>query len=75
MLRRAILAACILPVTGALTLAVAQPWWDERREDEEWRRVEAERRHERWEEARERQQWLAEERRKREEAWDREHRR
>jgi hypothetical protein len=81
MLRRALLAALVLPATGALTAALAQPWWDERREEERWRQLEAERRreaerrHVRWEEERARQEWLAEERHREEEAWYHEHRR
>jgi hypothetical protein len=70
------LLATPLPVAAAL----AQPWWNQRAEDEKWHRYEEEQRrryeahHERWEEKREHEAWERHQRELAQREWEREHR-
>lgn len=74
--RRALFALALLPAAPAL----AQPWWDERRENENWERERererrlAEERHEHWDEQRERHEWMERQRGRAQTQWERTHR-
>ncbi len=69
------LLAAPLPVAAAL----AQPWWNEKAEDEKWRRYNEEERrraeahHEHWDEGREHEAWERHQRELAQRDWEREH--
>jgi hypothetical protein len=76
--RRSLLLSCVaLPLP--IAAAVAQPWWDEKREAAEWERERdherhlAEERHEHWEEQRAHAEWERRQRVVAEQEWARTH--
>lgn len=77
--RRLLFLVPLLSLPVAVTPALAQPWWDQKREDEAWQRErdkerrEAEAHHRAWHEEAERKAWMQHRRTEAQAEWNHSH--